>query len=356
MRRRQLTFAAVSLTLLVVTLVGFRLFSGSTDVASAHVSTGTVHLEIDMVKDGAGANDWCNPVQNTNASTPNMVGADYQVAICLSDVQTGLGPQSISFDLLYDKDLNTCTDINGGSFALDDNPDFLQASLGGDPANWDCNQANTAESQPRCDKDLTGDPADRGRASMLCINSNDEPTLPVGNGVSAPIALVTFTATGVTGTDNLTLQYVEMVDSGTLIFLTCWPTGSRCYGATDEKTGGGQIPTATNTSVPPTPTITNTPCGPGGCPTSTPTSRAQTRTPTPGPTNTPAPGEPTSSAPPPPPPPPPAGGQQPVVTPPSTGTGAGGVDWTIMLTWLMGGGAALSLFAGGLYLRRAANR
>jgi len=260
MRRRQLTFAAVSLTLLVVTLVGFRLFSGSTDVASAHVSTGTVHLEIDMVKDGAGANDWCNPVQNTNASTPNMVGADYQVAICLSDVQTGLGPQSISFDLLYDKDLNTCTDINGGSFALDDNPDFLQASLGGDPANWDCNQANTAESQPRCDKDLTGDAPNVGRASMLCINSNDEPTLPVGNGVSAPLAVLNLHAAAA-GVENLSLQYVEMVDSGGLIFLTCWPTGARCFGATDEKQGPAtptDTPTPTETPTF-TPTATPTP-------------------------------------------------------------------------------------------------
>ena len=347
-------FSAVLVVLLalVVALVG-------STMSSAHVSTGTVHLEIDLIRDapGNGPTSWCNPVQATNTSAPNMVGVPYQVAICLTDVSTGKAPQSISFDLIYDKDLNSCTDIDGGTQAIDDNPDFLQESLGGSAGNWDCNLANTAEGQPRCDKDNTGDPADRGRASMLCINSTDEPTLPVGNGVSAPLALVTFTATGVTGTDNLSLAYVEMVDSGTLIFLTCWPTSAtKCFGAADTKTGGGQIPTATNTSVPPTPTITNTPCTNGRCPTSTPTSRAQTRTPTPGPTNTPAPGEPTSSAPPPPPPPPPAGGQQPVVTPPSTGTGAGGVDWTIMLTWLMGGGAALSLFAGGLYLRRAANR
>ena len=354
MKHRPLLFLVLPLLLLAMTLVGFRLFGGSTDVASAHVSTGTVHLEIDMVQDAGGT--WCNPVQTSNP-TPHVAAVPYQVAICLSDVQTGKGPQSISFDLLYNKDLNSCTDIDGGTQAIDDNPDFLQASLGGSAGNWDCNLSNTPEGQPRCDVDLTGDPADRGRARMLCINSTDEPTLPVGNGVSAPLALVTFTATGVTGVDNLDLQYVEMVDSGTLIFLTCWPTSAtKCFGAADTKTGGGQIPTATNTSVPPTPTITNTPCTNGRCPTSTPTSRAQTRTPTPGPTNTPAPGEPTSSAPPPPPPPPPAGGQQPVVTPPSTGTGAGGVDWTIMLTWLMGGGAALSLFAGGLYLRRVANR
>jgi len=265
----------VGLLALVVALVG-------STMSSAHVSTGTVHLEIDLIRDapGNGPTSWCNPVQNTNTSAPNMVGTDYQVAICLSDVQTGKGPQSISFDVLYDKDLNTCTDINGGTQAIDDNPDFLQASLGGDPANWDCNQANTAESQPRCDVDLTGDPADRGRARMLCINSTDEPTLPVGNGVSAPLAVVNLHAAAA-GVDNLSLAYVEMTDSGSLIFLTCWPTSAtKCFGATDEKLGPA-TPTETNTPVPPT--VTNTPAPP----TETPTPAPPTATPTI--TNTPVP-------------------------------------------------------------------
>jgi len=327
---------------LVVVLLG-------SSMSSAHVSTGTVHLELDLVKDGAGANDWCNPV-NSVAYIP--LGA-HQVAVCLSDVQTGKGPQSLQFDVLYDTDLNSCTDINGGNFALDDNPDFLQASLGGDPANWDCNMSNDASGQPRCDKD-TASGADHGRASMLCQNSNDEPTLPIGAGTSAPIALVRFSA-DFEGVDQLSLAYVEMVDSQLLTFLSCYPTNSigECFGATDAKSGE-PVPTATNTSLPPTPTVTSTRCPNGLCPTSTPTRKPFTKTPTPEPTDTPAAEQPPSSEPPP--VAPPTGGQQPVVTPPSTGTGTGGVDWTIMLTWLMGGGAALSLFAGGLYLRRSANR
>jgi len=352
MKHRPLLFLVLPLLLLAMTLFGVRSWNGSSDVASADVGTGTVHLEIDMVQDAGGA--WCNPVQ---ASTTHSAGQTYSVAICLSDVQTGKGPQSLQFDLLYNKQLNSCTDMEGGNVALDDNPNFLQASLGGSEGNWDCNLSNDPAGAPQCDRNVAGDAANLGRAFLFCQNSTDEPTLPVGSGTSAPIALVTFTA-AFEGVDQLSLGYVEMVDSNLLTFLDCWPTGNRCFGATDTKTGE-PVPTATNTSVPTstsTPTVTSTPCPNGRCPTSTPTSRAQTKTPTPGPTNTPAPGEPTSSAPPPPPPPPPAGGQQPVVTPPSTGTGAGGVDWTIMLTWLMGGGAALSLFAGGLYLRRVANR
>jgi len=246
-------------------------YSGGPGTArtSAHVSTGTVHLEIDMVKDGAGANDWCNPVQNSKTTA---VGADYQVAICLSDVQTGKGPQSLQFDLLYDKDLNTCTDIAGGNIALDDNPDFLQASLGGVEGNWDCNLSNDPAGAPKCDRDVAGDAADLGRAFLFCQNSTDEPTLPVGNGVSAPLAVVNFHAAA-EGIDNLSLGYVEMVDSGLLTFLDCWPTGARCFGAADTKLGPATptftpvpptatftpVPTATFTPVPPTATFTPVP-------------------------------------------------------------------------------------------------
>jgi len=283
-----------------------------TSRTSAHVSTGTVHLEIDLIRDapGNGPTSWCNPVQNTNTSAPNMVGVPYQVAICLTDVSTGKAPQSLSFDLIYDKDLNSCTDINGGTQAIDDNPDLLEASLGGSAGNWDCNQANTAESQPRCDKDNTGDPADRGRASMLCINSTDEPTLPIGAGVSAPLAVVNLTAIAGGTPDNLSLAFVEMVDSDTLIFLTCWPTSAtKCFGAADTKLGPATPtftpvpPTATFTPVPPTatftpvlptatftpvpPTATFTPVPPTA--TNTPVSPTKTNTPVPSVTSTPSP-------------------------------------------------------------------
>jgi len=95
---------------------------------------------------------------------------------------------------------------------------------------------------------------------MLCQNSNDEPTLPTGNGVSAPLAVLNLHAAAA-GTDNLSLEYTELVDSTLSTFLACWPTGQQCLGATNELV----TPTATNT---PTATATYTP----------------TATPSPGPT------------------------------------------------------------------------
>jgi len=251
MKRLLLLTLAAAVAMSLVAIMGVRSFGGP-DVASAHLDPAIVHLEIDLIRDapGNGPTSWCNPVQATNTSAPNMVGVPYQVAICLTGVVTGKGPQSVSFDFIYDKDLNSCTDIDGGTQAIDDNPDLLEASLGGSAGNWDCNQANTAESQPRCDVDLTGDPADRGRARMLCINSTDEPTLPIGASVSAPLAVVNLKAVAGGTPDNLSLAYVEMTDSGTLKFLECWPTSAtKCFGATDSKEV--PPPTATPTTVPP---------------------------------------------------------------------------------------------------------
>jgi len=46
----------------------------------------------------------------------------------------------------------------------------------------------------------------------------------------------------------------------------------------------------------------------------------------------------------------------PQVVPPGTGTGSGSGDWTASLMWTLAGAGALSVFLGGLYLRRARNR
>jgi len=244
MKRSLLLTLAAAVVMSLVAIVGVRNFGGP-DVASAHKGTGAVHLEIDLIKDGS---TWCNPVDAINTSAPNMVGVPYQVAICLTDVQTGKGPQSIQFDLIYNKDKNECTpDTAGGNVALDDNPDFLQASLGGVEGNWDCNLSNDVPGEPKCDRDVVGDAASVGRAFLFCQNSTDEPTLPVGNNVSAPLAVVNMKAK-IAGTDNLSLGYVELVDSGLLTFLACWPTGAGCLGAADSK----EVP-------PPTPTATTVP-------------------------------------------------------------------------------------------------
>jgi len=350
MKHRPLLFLVLPLLLLAMGLFGARSWSGSGDVASANVGTGTPHLEVDLVKDGS---TWCNPV-DTTFSRPVNAAVTYEIALCLSDATSS--PAGFNLDLIYNDTLNSCTDLEPGGASLDDNPDanagsttFTTPDLG---TGWNCNFGSV--DPPVCDKDpLTG--AGKGRAYMQCGCTNIGcATLAVGAGTSKPIAVITMKAISA-GADSISLDSVSIINEDGIEFVNCY-SGGPCQGATDTKTGGPTPgPTATSTARS---TATATPsCGlPGqpACPTSTPTSRAQTKTPTPAATSTPGVTEPTTA--PPPPPPPPSGGQQPVVTPPSTGTGSEGVTWATTLTWALGGGAALSLFLSGLYLRRVKNR
>jgi len=349
MKHRPLLFPALPLLFLAMALVAIRSFSGSGGIASADVNTGAPHMEIDLVKETGEA--WCQSI-TTEASRTD--GSTYQIAICLSDAADldGIGtpPWGFQFDLKYNPALDSCTDVTGSP--LDGNPDantgtntFSTPSLG---TGWNCNVQDVAP--PTCAKGGTA-----GTAFLKCLTTLGTKTLPAGNGISAPLAVVTLAAIA-NGTDNLALVNASAFGAGAVSIMGCGPTGgATCKGATEEKTVG-QPPanTATPTATL-TPTIAPTECPNRVCPTSTPTARAKTRTPTPEATGTPAPGGPTSA--PPPPPPPPSGGQQPVVVPPATGTGSGSIGWTGILMWTLTGGAAFSLIlGGGLYLRRVTNR
>jgi hypothetical protein len=297
-----------------------------------------------MVKDGSA---WCNPVQSS--ATHTTADNPYQIAICLTNATES--PGAFNIELNYDGDLNSCPENSGGASGLDGNPDanvgttsFSTPNLG-----TGCDCSSGGQLYPTCDYNPDIPSPKTAFISCTCTASA---TLPVGIGVSAPLAVVTFNARGFEGIDNLSFGTVAVYSYSGLV-LRC-PDAS-CTGATDNKTGG-TLPT--NTPRPPTPTFTATPCVPGvnGCPTSTPTSRAFTKTPTPAPTNTPGGGGPAPTSAPPP-PPPPSGGGQPSVTPPATGSGPADNGWMNTLMFVFGGGAALSLaFGGGLYLRRARNR
>jgi len=348
MKHRPLLFLVLPLLLLAMTLVGFRLFSGSANVASAHVSTGTPHIELDVVEDGTGV--WCNPVHSV---TSVNVGVVHKAAICLSGALAAVN--SFGVELNYDSALNLCADTGQTGTGLDANPDanvgatVFSGSSGAGNLGTGCDCSSGTQQYPVCDYwpgAPEGFPASTRTAYISCVCTTTQ-TLPHGAGVSHPIAVVTFTANG-GGADVLSFGTVSVYMSGQ----TTIRSGT---GATVTKIGPTPPPEATNT---PAPTATATPtCGgprQEPCPTSTPTAKAKTRTPTPGPTDTPAPGQPTSA--PPPPPPPPSGGQQPVVVPPATGTGSGGIGWTGILMWTLAGGAASLVLGGGLYLRRVTNR
>jgi len=356
MKHRPLLFLVLPLLLLAMTLFGVRSWSGSSDVASAHVDTETPHIEIDLVKEAG--EDWCESI--TTSASRAADGTPYQIAVCLSDSADADGAPitlgAFQFDLLYNPQLNSCTDTgSSASPALDANPNandgttsFSTPDLG---TGWDCNILSSAP--PTCAK---GGVAGRAFIKCQCVSTAGcTSTLPTGAGVSAPLAVVTLAAIA-GGVDNLNLVNGHVFDTVAGGILDCPAAGGApCYGAAETKEGELPEPTATFT---PAPTATATPtCGgprQEPCPTSTPTAKAKTRTPTPEATGTPAPGEPTSA--PPPPPPPPSGGQQPVVVPPATGTGSGGIGWTGILMWTLAGGAASLVLGGGLYLRRVTNR
>jgi hypothetical protein len=333
MRRRQWLFLTLSLVLLTVALAGVRMLSGSGSVASAGAGT---KIAIDM-DEGTG---WCDTIDDTASHA--QADGNYDVAICLVDTTIPAGDFNI--EVLYDSQLNACSNTGQSGAGLDANPDFI-GNISNPSPTWTCSGGGL--NYPRCDA---------GVAFITC-GTVDDPGTVTGNW---PIAVITFhVIAGSLEPDTLTFGTVGMYGYYGETLPACPDDGPTvCVGATDNKTGGEIAPTATFTAVP---TATSTPsCGlPGqlACPTSTPTARAWTKTPSPGPTSTPGAGEPTSAPPPPPAPPPPSGGQQPSVTPPATGTGSGGVAWVSVLAWTLSGGAALSLIlSSGLYLRRVRNR
>jgi hypothetical protein len=319
---------ALSPLLLVVALVGVRSFGGSADKASAQAAQ--IVLDLD---EGTG---WCNTIETTDTVA---TGLTHEAAICL----TGSAVAAANFNIVVNytsagAGTNTCSSTGQTGAGLDANPDFIVPTGSG----WDCSSSGNL--YPKC-----GETA--GRAEITCGSLT--PGTPSGNWA---IAVIEWTASGAGG-DNLSFGTTALYDTNGDPIVKCADTPDDCIGATVTKTGTAPVPTATSTA---TPTATSTPsCGRGEqdpCPTSTPTPKAWTKTPTTAPTGTPAPSEPGEPAQPPPPPPPPSGGTMPQVVPPATGTGSGGVAWTTSLMWTLAGAGALSVFLGGLYLRRARNR
>ncbi len=239
------------------------------------INSGDIHLEIDM--DPTNGTGPCNPVDTTRNVTS---GQTYTVAVCLTSAGTGEAPAAFNFNLLYDDTLDTCVIPAGGEPSsgpgADGNPDanigattFSTPSLGDQVtfppvAGWDC--SGVGLTYPSCDTDLATGPS-HGSAYLGCYTTGT-PTLPAGDEVSAPVAEVTFTATGSVGEDSMSLTAVTAADFTTNTILNCEDVGY-CFGAdafvnetapTDTPTpcSGGTCtptPTATDTS---TPTATNT--------------------------------------------------------------------------------------------------
>ena len=225
-----------------VALVGLR-SNGGPDVASAHV-TGSPHMEIDLVKDGS---TWCNPVDTTASRAADNTA--YQVAICLTN--SPAAPAGFNFEVVYDSELNTCTNVaTGAGTSLDDNPDanagtttFSTISLG---AGWDCNIGD--ELEPVCD--LGGS---MGRTFMSCMcTAQGCATLPSGAGVSAPLAVLHLKAKA-NGEDAMKIENAAAGGEDTIAYITkCTKPANACVGATVNVHDWTPTPTPTSGGVPPT--------------------------------------------------------------------------------------------------------
>ena len=231
--------------LLAVAVFALPRLTGGAESAAAQ---GGIRLELDMVPtNGSGP---CNPIDASRISA--VGGPSYQIAVCLTN--SGAEPAGFQFNLIYDDSLNQCVPAACGpsdTHCLDSNPDanagstvFSTPNLG---SGYDCSSLGLWN--PVCDGDPETGPG-RGDAYLSCLTTGI-PSLPVGSGVSSPLAMVTFNAIA-RGVDNISLSHVAIYDPDVYNILSCPGGPGTCYGGTDYK---GIIPTA----APPTPTWTPAP-------------------------------------------------------------------------------------------------
>lgn len=195
MRRRTLAVLFLA-TAAVVALSAFLLLNGGHQV-QAHSLSGATHLELDMIPgNGSGP---CNPV---DTSTQQHTGDSFAIAVCLTNATAP--PSDFNFSFVYDHSLNQCVPAGcspSDPHCLDSNPDanaglttFSVPSLG--PSAWDCTVGGLL--LPQCDWWNHG--------IFMSCGTLQPPTLPVGAGISAPIAEVRFVAT-TAGTDEIVFDY-----------------------------------------------------------------------------------------------------------------------------------------------------
>lgn len=189
---------------LAATLTALLLLSPSWGTRSVSAE-GVPTLELDV--DPTNGSGPCNPVDSTRGIN---VGDTYQVAICLTNAPNS--PGDFQFEFHYSDDLNQCIPSECVSRGcLDNNPDanagattWGDTSLGPD---WSCDQSG--EMPPTCDTD-PGAGRGHGVAFLECVAATP-PSLSAGDGISAPIAMVTLKSVA-KGTDEFALEQVVVDD------------------------------------------------------------------------------------------------------------------------------------------------
>ena len=214
-------------------------FSGGTKQVEA---TDGVSLALDMdITNGSGP---CNPIDPERAISED--GAEYKVAICLTGAV--LPPHALNIDLLYDDTLDQCVPVDcPGVGCLDTNPDANAGTTAWTTPDLGtgCDCSIGGEKPPVCDDDPATGP-DKGVAFIDCYCATA--TLPVGEGVSSPIAVVNFKNIA-KGRATFTLGVAALYDEPGDNILRC--PGAQCLdGARDESLSPPATPTPGG--VPPT--------------------------------------------------------------------------------------------------------
>jgi len=217
-----------------IALVTILFSQGSTPSAQAQDQR-TMQLDMDP-DNGSGP---CNPVDDT--VTVNQ-GSEYEVAICMTGV--GSAPSVFEVHMDHDNTIGQCVPVDcPDKNCLDGNPDANAGnttwgtSLG---ASWDCNIMDLA---PASCKD------NNGQISVKCMTLGHG-TLPVGPGVSAPLAMMRFQAVS-QGTDTIKISLADSAAFNDATLVRCGGIFTACPGGTVVVAPPGTVPTKIPTNTPP---------------------------------------------------------------------------------------------------------
>jgi len=223
-------------------LLGLVLLWPSGSQSPTRASAATAQLQMDFnLADGTGP---CNPV---TAASPVLVGANFQVGLCLTnygDAPIGGVLTQVVLGVKYPAALITAPNVaSDHNLDLDSNPDWNQAgstpSVG---ATWDCNQLNHDAAAPK------GNPTP---AWIVCATSNSQAATLNGTN-PALLATLTFHADAAGGPSAI--AYTDTNDDPATVLL---PTDSEAVCGWEITCVADQITVVESLPTP-------TPAGVGG--------------------------------------------------------------------------------------------
>ena len=228
---------------------------GNANGSASHVDAQnkpTLALDMDITN-GDGP---CNPIDDTRGVN---VGDTYQIAICLTDAPVPPGPFNI--EVLYDDTLDECVPVDcpAGSACMDSNPDVnAGATSWTSPDLGLCDCSSGGQLPPSCDRNPASGP-DKGAALINCDCTS--PTLPVGSGVSSPMAVLTFKNAG-EGSNTFSLGTAALYADDIENIMRC--PGTQCFGGTSEDNLSPTSPTPALEGTPAAGTTPGAETTPGG--------------------------------------------------------------------------------------------